>query len=458
VEFHKLAKAVMAYAATGSIFRPIEFCYTGFMPQALQALYSHMGLAPVDDIVFQDMMLTWQAFDSWLVWDIMTDPDSYNILVCRDVPNAARCMHETSSHLQPLNEIVFRDLASTAECYREYTNEYDDWNDPNVAAFRDFSMVVSYLSYECSCYQWFRKYLELPIEVRELIMHEYLLLERKAGRLSKHQHYDHWGNSCCKWQYPVVLIACDNQNANVFPEASHARCPAGWLPNLAFTNHAMHDEVLVFMLRKTQRFDFKYIFGNTGFKIATWFRNFLEAIPGDASVRTVRHLAFPHMHWFNHQRIPPALTNPSIELAVSCKNLRKLDMTFHSSKVTVCDQSTNWTRRPLTLAAIVDRFKLQPIFDCRNLEEVYIDSIYVHPFRGGAPSDLDVVEDLSKWMIKGFLVRRDPDHGIQVELVRRWGVWRGRVAGVLVTVEEDDLRAARQASTANLGSDREEGT
>jgi hypothetical protein len=219
----------------------------------------------------------------------------------------------------------------------------------------------------------------------------------------------------------------------------------------------MHDEVLVLMLRKTEHFDLKYNFRNTNFKIATWFRNFLKAIPSDAS-NTVKHLAFSHMHWFDHHLLPPSLTNPSIELAVACTNLRKLDMTLHSSKVTICDQSTNWVRQPLALTTIVDRFKLQPIFDCQNLEHVYIDGIYVRPSHGGAPSDLNVVEDLSKWMIKGFWVRRYPDDGIKVELVRRWGTWRGRVAGVLVTLEEEDLKDGRHASAANLTRDREEHT
>jgi hypothetical protein len=126
-------------------------------------------------------------------------------------------------------------------------------------------------------------------------VHEYLLLEREAGRLSMVQHYDEFNNPCCKWEYPDVLIACDNQNVMTFPDASTGRCPAGWLPSLAFTSHSMHDEVLVSMLRKTERFDLKYDFRNIGFKIATWFRNFLMAVPGDAS-STVKHLGFPHMH------------------------------------------------------------------------------------------------------------------------------------------------------------------
>jgi hypothetical protein len=114
-------------------------------------------------------------------------------------------------------------------------------------------------------------------------------------------------------------------------------------------------------------------------------------------------------------------------------------MTLHSSKVTICDESTNWIRQQLAITAIVDRFKLQSIFDCQNLEHVYIDGIYVRPSHGGAPSDLNMVEDLSKWIIKGFLMRRYPSKGVQVEIVRRCSAWQGRVAGVLVALQEQDL-------------------
>lgn len=54
-------------------------------------------------------------------------------------------------------------------------------------------------------------------------------------------------------------------------------------------------------------------------------------------------------------------------------------------------------------------------------------------------TDLDVLEDLGKWMMMGFLVRRNLERGIQVELARRWGAWRGRAGGVLVTLNNTDM-------------------
>lgn len=42
-------------------------------------------------------------------------------------------------------------------------------------------------------------------------------------------------------------------------------------------------------------------------------------------------------------------------------------------------------------------------------------------------------------MLQGFLVRRFPKRGIQVELVRRCGAFRGCVPGTMVTLDENDL-------------------
>ena len=48
-------------------------------------------------------------------------------------------------------------------------------------------------------------------------------------------------------------------------------------------------------------------------------------------------------------------------------------------------------------------------------------------------------------MIKGFLVWRGLRRGIQVEVARRWGVWRGRV-----TAEVDMCIQFKNAYTASL--------
>jgi hypothetical protein len=58
--------------------------------------------------------------------------------------------------------------------------------------------------------------MDLPAELCELVTHEYLKLERAAGRLSKQCHHDNFGSRCCVWDFPEVLIACDNQDLTMF--------------------------------------------------------------------------------------------------------------------------------------------------------------------------------------------------------------------------------------------------
>ncbi|KAF1838166.1 hypothetical protein BDW02DRAFT_605452 [Decorospora gaudefroyi] len=410
---------------------PIDPRYT-LVPADLQVVYNHMGYRAVDDAVFLDLAKSFEAF-----WSM---PCSWKISCCYgermwEVWCDCECCQVAVNSIAAF----FWDLSYVCYDYMEYSNEFDNWNDPSVAAFREFSEIAEYLSYVCPDYQWFQRYPELPGELREAIMHQYCLMERDAGRLSKHEHYDEYCNPCCKWDYPRVLIACDNQNAKIFPKAETGRCPKGWLPNLAFVSHKMHEEVLVLMLQRTLRFDLKYIEWNTDFKIATWFRMFLEAIPGEGGLYAVKHLKFPHIHRFNLGRFPPAPTNPSIELAVACRNLRKLDMTFHYSRVTICDESTDFVPQGRPLPSIVSQFKLDGIFGCEELEDVYIDGIYSWPSKGGHSSHLDVLEELGKWLMKGFLVRRKPRRGIEVELVRRCGAWRGRVTGDMIVLDEEDL-------------------
>ena len=67
---------------------------------------------------------------------------------CRDVPKAILFLHERSHRLS-IDEIVFRDLATVVQNYQNYANDFDDWSDPKVAAFREFSDVVNYISYVC---------------------------------------------------------------------------------------------------------------------------------------------------------------------------------------------------------------------------------------------------------------------------------------------------------------------
>jgi hypothetical protein len=280
----------------------------------------------------------------------------------------------------------------------------------------------------------FRHFMDLPAELRVLVIHEYLQLERAADRLSKHCHRDNFNSRCCVWDYPDLLIACDNQDLSTCPAPDTGRAPQGWLPALAFVSKTLQGEVTVHMLQHTKRIDLKYIKENPHFKIATWFREFLAAIPG--GVNAVKYLNFPHMHWFNNMRSPPASKNPSMELVAACTKLRKLDMTWHAFKLRKVDPALSDRYIFCTTSDLVNEFKLDPVFECATLEEVYLDGIYDRRF--GRPSDLDPLVGLAKWVMKGFLECRGQK--VEIEVARRCGRFLGtRGQGTIVELNDKDL-------------------
>jgi hypothetical protein len=259
----------------------------------------------------------------------------------------------------------------------------------------------------------FKRFMDLPAELRVLVIHEYVKLERAAGRLSKHCHSDKFGSRCCVQDFPEVLIACDNQDPTTFPPPGMGRAPEGRLPALAFASKTLQGEVTVHMLQNTKRIDLKYIKENPHFKIATWSHGFLAANPG--AVDAVKYLNFPHMHWSNDMRIPPASKNPSLELVAACTNLRKLDIIWHAFKLRKLDPIYAGSYIFCTTSDLVNKFKLEPIFECATLEKVYFDGIY-DP-KSGIPGNLDPLVSLAKWAIKGFLVRCRQK--VKVEVTRR---------------------------------------
>jgi hypothetical protein len=242
---------------------------------------------------------------------------------------------------------------------------------------------------------YFPLFLRLPAELRKDIIHQYLLEEFKDTKDRQHRHVDGWGNRCCVWEYPDVLIACDNPNSNIFPPPETGNCPEGWLPALARTCPQLLGEVTVHMLVYTERIDLKYIHTNHNFKIATWLQKLLDAIPEDGGRYSVKYLNFPHMSLFNASMMPPALTNPGVELAVACRSLRKLDMTFHFRRVSRYDDRLNW-RVPLPVDTMLDQYKLRPLLLCENLQSVFLAGIYSRPFLGGQTGDLATLLELGK--------------------------------------------------------------
>jgi hypothetical protein len=274
-----------------------------------------------------------------------------------------------------------------------------------VTAFKEISAAVAgHMSYQPPPY--FPYFFRLSPELRKDIIHQYLLEEFKHGNMCQHRHVDGWGNHCCVWEYPEVLIACDNQNSSIFPPPESASCPERWLPALACTCPQLLGEVLVHMLVYTERIDLKYIHTNHKFKIATWFRKLLNAIPEGGGQYAVKYLNFPHISLFNELMMPPAITNPSVQLAIACRSLRKLDMIFHFKKLSRYNDRSD-RRASLSVDEVLDHFKLRPLLECKNLQDVFFDGIQGLPSCGGQESGVDTLIELGKWLVKGFLIEHE---------------------------------------------------
>lgn len=304
-----------------------------------------------------------------------------DLALTRDVPKAAVYLH-------------FYRLKIT----RKHIDSFMELRDI-FEAFEAFEAHATYVPP-----QYFPGFTRLAPEVREQIIHEYLLGEREASRLSKHCHYEKLGSRCCVWEYPDVLIACDNQDTRTFPPPETGLALRGWPPELAFAaNNAMLEEVVEIMLRKTECFDMKYDQNVPHLKIATWLQKFITGLPKNDGVIAIKYLCFPHMHFYNSLQ-PFALTNPSLELMAACKNLRNVDMTFSHAIWRVADSALGYTMRPRTVLELVSFFQIWPIFKCENLKEIHFDGIYAAPVRGGSLADLVALEDPANWLKKGFLV------------------------------------------------------
>ncbi|KAH3944205.1 hypothetical protein HBI56_034130 [Parastagonospora nodorum] len=413
----------------------IEIDRNTYLPRGALFNFERDARPPIDEWAFWDMSNAWglcdeytNDFDCWgedlfELWRMGTMVDGFREHT-RQLENGSVRLSKRS-----LNMSVKRDVPKAVAYMSVLRRSFDAFME-----FRDMTWDLM------DCFMGESQLLKLPAELRLQILHKYLILESEAGRLSKHRHYDEWQNPCCFWDFPKVLVACDNQDPGTFPPPETARAPRGWLPALAFTNKDMLGEVAVYMLQKTKRFDLKYMYSQKKFKIATWLRKFLEALPNNEGLDAVRYLNFPHMHWFNHLCYPASIDNPSIDLAVACRNLKQIDMTFHWSKVTVDDPHRGI--RPTPIKDLVARFCLEDILKCEKLEYIYLDGAYGLARRGGMPQHLDALGNLAKWFLHGFLVRQERE--IKVEVVRRSGAWKGRQAGTMVKLNQFERIKAKK--------------
>lgn len=88
---------------------------------------------------------------------------------------------------------------------------------------------------------------------------------------------------------------------------------------------------------------------------------------------------------------------------------------------------------------IITKFRLGGLWQCEKLKAIRLDGIYDNPRWHGRREHLDSLEDLGKWLMKGFLVNRGSKNGIEVDLVRRLGACTGDIPGERIKLSERDM-------------------
>lgn len=423
--FSKVSRAGLELMRNHERFAEFSFKLDRDTAVSRTALYNANRYArvPIDDWAFADMK------DAWLccaTYENENDLWSEELVEFRRIGDAVEGYRTHTIQLKQSwidldwksIDMSLTDDVPTAVIHMTISKTLQGHIDAFMAFCEVATAAEGYRKYKLPPY--FPKFLRLPAEIGELVIHEYLLMEREADRLSLHCHYDCFGSRCCVWDYPGVLIACDNQNPNTLPPPETARALRGRPPTLAFTSKPMSGELIEIMLRRTARFDLKYIERTPNFKIPTWLRKFIAALNSDGT-KAVKYLNFPHMYKYN-DKPPYTLENSSVELMLACTNLRQVDMTFHVTKLRKIDpDSALWV--PRTVMDLVRSFQLWPMFGCKHLEEIYFDGIYYPPSRGGDPDHLIALKHLAKFFMKGFLVRQG--RRVKVQIARRWGACGG---------------------------------
>jgi hypothetical protein len=190
----------------------------------------------------------------------------------------------------------------------------------------------------------------------------------------------------------------------------------------------LQGEVIVHMLECLKQIvlDFGKGYKN---RDSTWFHNFLAAIPRGDGLRAAKSLTFRLERWRDAPVAICMSKDPMIELAVVCASLRKLDLTVHFFALFGCDGRTG-LRIPLSVDTLLDKLALRPLIKCERLCRIRIDVLYGHSTGHAGSSDRNLVVDIGKWLMKGFLVKQH--RRIQIELCYRSYDWDPSLGVMLV--------------------------
>ena len=253
------------------------------------------------------------------------------------------------------------------------------------------------------------RFLDLPAELRESVVHYHVLNELETGTLRRCIHWDYFNNPCCVWSWPSELILCDKATEAELPDLVRPE----FLPPLALLNVELRNEVANVMLRSTKAITIKYRAADP-VKIIPWLGKFLSSLSVDehSGFNAVHALNFPHLHWKSDKH------DHEVALMRHCPKLWKFSMTTHASRIRDCN--IDGDSNPISVDSFLHRFHLRGILDCESLARVDIDGIET---KGGYDFDqLQTLRDFGKWLREGFEAK---GKAIEVRLHSRMGAYRG---------------------------------
>jgi hypothetical protein len=310
---------------------------------------------------------------------------------------------------------MYKIAGKTLAAKLDRNNEY-----PTLAEMKEAMIAVEKATVEEAAPHLLKKklfpFMDLPVEIRGKIYHEYFLAERDLWTFNRCIHYDCWGQPCCVWKYPKELILCDKYHTDDLPNLARPT----WLPPLAGVNIALRNEVTNFLLRGTKTITIKYYSG-APVKILPWLGKFLKSLTGEdglSGFNAVHSLNFPHIHRMINS------TEDLVPFMQGCPKLWNVSMTWHFKSLLSmgCDGS-EWE---LKLDAFLKQWKLEGIVNCGELKRLDFDVIQGKYQQ----STFSTLKDFAKSLHEGF---QEKGKDIEVRLYERMAVFNGTVGnGVLI--------------------------
>jgi hypothetical protein len=268
----------------------------------------------------------------------------------------------------------------------------------------------------------FRKFLDLPAELRDRIYLQYLISEPQP---SQHKHWTWQDCSPIEHDWPQLLVITESTC-----KSTQVRTISSFLPTLALANHTMRAEVVRVLLRAAETIVIKDL-GSLH-----CFTRFLESFEADWPLGTICKLKvsmYPPRPLLVEQELIPIdydLVNSIAEFVPRCPHLHTLNLIMQYEDLCVAQVFRNYVRAK-TADEVLDHYHLRKIIQCRALRRIQLDGLAADiPAWAPLPTGFDVLaglRDLGLWLKKHFAAQ---EQVVEVTIVEHF--WRNNSAGAEV--------------------------